>query len=309
MTSHSLTVAVLTYHRHPEIATIVPALLEHVAAAEERGYRTDLLIVDNDAEGGARPVVAPYLGDGVRYVVEPVPGISAARNRALDEAGGRDLLVFIDDDELPRDGWLVRLLETRERAAAVGVAGAVHSVFDGELDPWLAAGGFFQRDCLPTGTRIPRAATNNLLVDLHVTRAHDLRFDAAFGLSGGEDTMFTARLSTYGPLVWCQEAEVLDRVPSSRMTRRWVLWRALSSGNADSRVDLAVAHGPSARLVARVRAVGDGLIRIAGGLARLAFGCLSGSMRHRARGLRTTARGVGMVTGAFGHAYQAYRRG
>ena len=48
----------------------------------------------------------------MRYVHEPAPGISAGRNRALDEAGDADLLSFIDDDEVPRPGWLSALIDT-----------------------------------------------------------------------------------------------------------------------------------------------------------------------------------------------------
>ena len=84
-------------------------------------------------------------------------------------------------------------------------------------DPWIAAGRFFDRRRLPTGTDLEVAATNNLLLDLAVVRRLGLRFDAAFGLSGGSDTLFTRELVASGErMVWCDEAIVYDIVPTDR---------------------------------------------------------------------------------------------
>ena len=44
------------------------------------------------------------------YRSEPTPGVVAVRNRALAEADGRDLLIFLDDDQTPSSGWLAALV-------------------------------------------------------------------------------------------------------------------------------------------------------------------------------------------------------
>jgi hypothetical protein len=189
------------------------------------------------------------------------------------------------------------------------VAGAVVSDFDGPLDPWVGAGDFFRRRRLPTGTPIEVAATNNLLLDMTVVRRLGLRFDVDFGLTGGSDTLFTRRLGAAGvPMIWCDEAVVTDRVPASRMTREWVLRRAFRSGNSASRVDLTLAGSAAARLRARCRAFAHGLPRVAGGAARWLIGTVVRSARHQAAGLRTAARGAGMLSGAVGVVYAEYRR-
>jgi GT2 family glycosyltransferase len=302
-----VTIGVLTYRRPEDLAALLPLL---VAQAGEQlpGYQVDIVVVDNDPAGSARSV--PALGDPrVRYVVEPQPGIAAARNRVLTEAAGSDLLVFIDDDERPHPGWLAHLLATHERTGAALVAGAVVSDFAHEPDAYLRAGDFFRRRRLRTGTPLTVAATNNLLLDLHVVRHLGLRFDPRFGLSGGEDTLFTRRLGRSGAgMVWCDEAVVTDAVPASRLTRSWVLARALSSGNSVARVELALADGWLSR--ARTRAVvsGAGFPRLVGGAARWGLGAATGSLTHRAKGLRTAARGAGMVLGALGVVHLEYRR-
>ena len=146
----------------------------------------DVLVIDNDPAACAAPAVRALRtqtpdGVGLRYVVEERPGVAAVRNRALDEAAGRALLVFIDDDEDPAPGWLAALLETFAATTPAAVAGPVVPVYEVEPDAWVRAGAFFERRTWPTGTARPVAATNNLLLDLDFVRAHGLRFDEAFG--------------------------------------------------------------------------------------------------------------------------------
>ncbi|WP_116449778.1 glycosyltransferase family 2 protein [Blastococcus litoris] len=305
-----VTIGVLTFRRPDDLAAALPALLEQAAAAERPDRRVDVLVVDNDPAGSGRETAAAFDSPRLRYVVEPTPGIAAARNRALEEAADATFLVFVDDDERPHAGWLEHLLGTQERTGAAAVAGAVVSAFPGELDPWVAAGRFFDRRRLSTGTPIDVAATNNLLLDMAVVRAAGLRFDAAFGLSGGSDTLFTRQLTAGGALmVWCDEAVVTDEVPAVRVTPDWVLRRAYRSGNSASRVDVVLAAGAWQRARARTRALTRGLPRLLGGGLRWSLGVLTARPAHRARGLRTAARGAGMLTGAFGLVYQEYRRG
>ena len=305
-----LTVAVLTFRRLDDLTAVLPLLLAEAAEHSSAGRTVEVLVVDNDPEASGRPVVDAVGDPRVRYVLEPEPGIAAARNRALVEAGAgtASTLVFIDDDERPHPGWLGALLAAQEAAGAVAVSGAVVSAFDAPLDPWVAAGDFFRRRRLATGTAIRVAATNNLLLDLSVVRAAGLRFDAAFGLSGGSDTLFTRQLSALGPMVWCDEAVVTDHVPAARTTRDWVLRRAFRSGNSASRVDLALAGTAGDRVLARAAAVSRGLPRLLGGLARWLVGSALRSAAHQAHGLRTAARGAGMLAGTAGHVYVEYRR-
>jgi hypothetical protein len=310
----SLTVAVLTYLRPRDIAEALPLLVEQCRAVRALGVRARVLVVDNDPAGSARTVVEEVQAGldasvEVRYVNETTPGISAARNRALDEAADEDLLVYIDDDERPSPRWLSLLVEAYRQHGAAAVVGPVVSRFEVEPDSWIVAGRFFDRRRLPTGTRLEVAATNNLLLDLRQVRALDLRFDPEFGTAGGEDTMFTKQLRRRGgEMVWCDEAVVVDVVPASRLTRRWVLLRALSSGNSWSLTSVELASGLVARIGTRLALSARGLVRMAGGVTRLLAGAVRRSQAQHARGLRTLARGTGMLIGAWGISYEEYRR-
>ncbi len=308
----SLTVAVLTFRRPGELAGLLPLLraeVDGLLASRSRVGSAHVLVVDNDPAGSAGPAADASGVPGLRYVVESRPGIAAARNRALGESGSSDLLVFIDDDEVPVEGWLRHLVGAFETTPCVAVAGTVTSRFEGELDPWIRAGEFFHRRRLPTGTRIDVAATNNLLVDLRFVRRVGLHFDERYALTGGEDTLFTRALVAHGgSMVWSHEATVVDRVPRDRMTREWVLRRALSSGNTFSRTSAELAGSRRAALVVRGRCLGAAAARVGSGLVRYVVGVLSLSARHRAKGLRTLLRGTGMATGAVGLVYREYQR-
>jgi len=301
-----VTVITLTYRRPSDLADALTSLVDHVS----RVPGAELLVVDNDTVPSARDAVTPWTVDHpVRYVHEPTPGIAAARNRGLAESGDSELVVFIDDDERPCDGWLEALLDTHARERCVGVAGPVVSVFDAEPDAWIRAGRFFDRLRHPTGTELEVVATNNLLLDLGAIRAWGLEFDAAFGLTGGSDTVLALQIRALGGrLVWCDEAVVTDVVPASRATRSWVLRRGFRMGNTGSRARLHVVRGASRRLGLRVRLAGQGAARVLGGGASALVGLLTGSLPRRARGVRTVVRGAGMLLGAFGYVYAEYAR-
>lgn len=308
-------IAVLTYRRPEDIALALPRLGAQAMSAggSPDGQPATVLVIDNDPAASARPVVELFAGTLppglVRYVHEPRPGIAAARNRALAEAAASGLLVFIDDDETPSERWLAQLVSLQRSTGAAAVVGPVVSEYEHEPEPWIEAGDFFRRRRLATGSRLDVAATNNLLLDLRQIQALQLRFDERFGLSGGSDTLFTRQLvQRGGTMLWCDEAVVVDRVPATRLTRSWVLRRALRSGNTAARVGLELAGTPAARLAAMGASVASGSVRLLGGSARLSAGFVTGSAARQARGMRTAARGLGMVSGAFGYVYKEYRR-
>jgi len=306
-------VGVLTFKRPAALDLTLERMLGQVTALTQVGgtaVTVRVVVVDNDPDASARLVAEKYLAAPITYVVEPFPGISAGRNRALDEAADADLLVFIDDDETPLEKWLSSLIETWQATGATAVMGRVISVFETTLDPWIEAGGFFVRRTMPSGTPISVAAAGNLLLDMRQMSRIAARFDPAMGLTGGEDTLLSRIIiERGGTIVWCDESAALDHVPASRTTKKWVLTRAWSHGNTATLVELKVSPTPVSRLRVRVRALVKGAVRIAGGTARCVLGVLRGNLRDRARGRRAIYRGAGLMSGAVGIAYLEYARG
>lgn len=302
-------VAVPTYRRPQLLERLLPQLVDQMReleASSQGAYRCSCVVVDNDVECSGAPAVEVF-GGRIGYLPEPVPGIAAARNRALDHCAGEGLLVMIDDDEQPETHWLSSLVQTWAETDAALVAGRVVARYEvGPSDPWIEAGQFFVRRNMPTGTPIQVSAAGNVLLDVAQVDRHRLRFDVSFGLTGGEDTLFSRQLAQVGATqVWCAESVVLDLVPRERMTRRWILRRAWSHGNSAALVDLALS--PHQRRE-QLRQLGRGLARVVLGVGRTSLGTLIRSNRHQARGLRTSCRGLGMVAAACGHAFSEYAR-
>ncbi|MGI3780983.1 MAG: glycosyltransferase family 2 protein [Janthinobacterium lividum] len=310
MSAANVVVGVPTYRRPRELEALLPLLLDQ--ARDLPGRRFHVLVVDNDPGESGRDVVEALDDDRVTYVPEPTPGIAAVRNRILDVAAevlDAALVAMIDDDERPRPRWLVELVSTWEQTGAALVAGRVVPEFTGPLDPWVAAGRFHTRRNLATGAPISVAAAGNLLLDARQLRDLGQRFDERVGLAGGEDTLFSRQLHARGAsMVWCADSVAVDRVLPERMTRRWVLARAMSHGDAWVRVGLRLAPGPAARATFRVRAVLAGAARVLVGGARAAAGTVLRRPVDQARGLRAAMRGVGMVRGAWGLHHEEYAR-
>lgn len=311
----SLALCIPTFRRQRDLARLLDALPAVIDAARADGLLGEVavIVVDNDSTASAEQT-ARSSAMAVRYVVEPERGVVAVRNRALDEANGHDIVVFIDDDETPADAhWLAHLLAARRDFEATVVAGPVRTVAEESLDPWIIAGGFFaraHRSGLITGHRITRAATNNLLLDLRFVEESGIRFDPRFGRTGGEDSLFTSQLHAAGAhMVWCAEAVVLDHLPVERRTRAHAVDRARGMANAGVRVALALADSPAERAVVRARALAAGSLRWIGGVARGAAGAVTRSDALGATGARERARGRGGFSGAWNRTRDLYGGG
>jgi O-antigen biosynthesis protein len=97
-------------------------LLACLQALRQQAYPAfEVVVVDNAAgDGSVRDlVVASQDRPPVRYVAEPRPGLSWARNAGVEAAAG-DILAFLDDDEEPDRHWLAGLAVGFGRGDDVG---------------------------------------------------------------------------------------------------------------------------------------------------------------------------------------------
>lgn len=149
MITRRIVVAILTYRRPDDLHEVVPAVAKALEPLATRGEGVEVLVIDNDPDGGAEDAVRRLAAEAapgrVRYLHEPIPGIAAARNAALDWSIDRDLLIFIDDDERPHAGWAEHLVDCHDAYDQASVAGAVVSPLPPDIDPYISQGRFFER--------------------------------------------------------------------------------------------------------------------------------------------------------------------
>jgi O-antigen biosynthesis protein len=86
----------------------------------------DVIVVDNQPHlPGTQPVVEAFAGAlRVRYVAEPRPGSSVARNRGVAEAA-TEFVAFADDDVVLDPGWLRWLMHPFAEEAVTAVTGMI----------------------------------------------------------------------------------------------------------------------------------------------------------------------------------------
>ena len=335
-----LTIAMLTYRRNDYLAQVIPELLAQADDVSDAQTTASVLIVDNDPQAGARAVVeaarAALAGEQAEasepagradtvtaaatsrlvYVHEPEPGIVAGRNRALSQAHGSDALIFIDDDEIPSPGWLKALVSTWRAQGCAAVTGPTPPTFEVDPSAWVVASGAFDSWEAADGAQVRSADTGNLLLDLAVVEDLGLRFDPRYGLTGGEDSLFTRQLTRAGGVIrFAAGAVVTKRVPAARARRTWVLERSLRSGSSWARVRIDTAgpadggaSGRLARLRLRLGYGAKGLAKAGVDGVRAGVARIRGDVSAQARYEASSRGGLGMVVGALGGHVREYGR-
>lgn len=308
----SLAICIPTYKRNRELAELLDALAVQAVPPEDEA-KVRVLVIDNNPGADAASVVAdaalrhPRLA--IAHVHEAQPGVTFVRNRALAETREEDLLVFIDDDELPDVGWLLALWSRWRESGAGVVFGTVEALYDASPPAWLREGDFHSKRVLADGPRPKPGATDNCLIDLSVVRRHGLEFDPALSLIGGEDTLFFDALLLKGERFEnAASARTFERIPENRARLGWLLTRWRRTGLTDAMM-LARRRGGGG--ATRWLAGLEGSMRVAAGgmLAGLSHLLAGGRMHPRTvRRLYTYQRGLGMIDYFAGRDVKEYGR-
>ena len=103
--------------------------------------RFDVLVVDNAPNNPQAREVARRRG--ARYIVEPVIGVSHARNRGA-RACETEIVAYLDDDAIPEPGWLSGLASEFKDPAVMAVSGRILPTrVETEAECWCQlVGGF-----------------------------------------------------------------------------------------------------------------------------------------------------------------------
>jgi len=209
------------------------ALLESLAR-QSHAPDFDIVVVDNDAAGSARPVADRFQERlPLRYVREPRPGLAFARNRLVAESRGL-FLAFIDDDERAGPDWLRALYDAALAFRADAVFGAKRYAFPAEVPAWIQTCRIFRRPELGAGAAVPWwfANTGNALVRRSSLPDQTGPFRYAFNETGGEDTDLFRRMALAGARFAAAPAALVEEDrPATRSTLPWILRRAFRNGN------------------------------------------------------------------------------
>ncbi len=224
-------VCICTYKRARLLERLLSALAKQVT---EVLFDCSVVVVDNDILESARPTIDSFTRESnlsIRYDVEPEQNIALARNKTLANSQG-NYVALIDDDEFPKEHWLLSLYSAINHYNCDGVLGPVLPFFEQEPPKWVLKGDYFNRPSHPTGHILEwiNTRTGNALLKRELFLKNQKWFDSAFG-SGGEDRDFFRRMIEAGnTFIWCNEAAVYETVPPDRWKRKVLLKRALLRG-------------------------------------------------------------------------------
>jgi hypothetical protein len=222
-------------------ASLRRALASARAQTGARDFAIEIVVVDNSPGG----FEAAERGRGARWVHEPRPGVSNARNAGVRAARGR-WVAFLDDDEEASPGWIAALVDVARRAGADAVFGPV----EGRAEGPRAIGGFapyFSRRLrAPDGGDITRLAaylgTNNSMFDRARCLNGEAPFDISLNETGGEDSLLLRRLALAGRrFAWAAGARVVEWAPPRRLTWAYARKRKFLSGQIRIFVGLMAA--------------------------------------------------------------------
>ncbi len=239
-------VVICTHNRARVVERAVQAALD---AARLCVPAAEVLVVDNASTDDTARALADLdrrSGSALRVLTEPEVGLSAARNRGLAAAAG-DVVVFLDDDAVPRPGWLQALVAPFAARTVVCVGGPIVVRFPSLPPPWYrpelasALSGF---DLGPEPRNLRYGRTGDVYpyganIAFRVTAARGVGgFSRAVGLRGAEllaheETDLCYRLEAAGGEIRYTPDAVVDHwVLAERLTPEWFLARFEAGGRS-----------------------------------------------------------------------------
>lgn len=295
-------VAVVSYKRPEGLRRLLMSLAAQRPSAMA-AYSMDILVVDNDVEQSALPIVEDVrqiCAIDIAYVVEARLGIPFARNRALSVAYGKAHWIgFLDDDEWVESDWLAELLNVRWATGADCVWGHVKPVLPPNAPRAFSDKRIFGHFEARDRTRVPLAATNNVIFDLAFARRHGLWFDERLKYSGGSCVRFFRESVRRGMKIHVSEFGVAyEEIARSRLSWWWVIKRQYRAGNSLCRAEII-----DSSLIKRILFFVLGLLISIGSALPSALFFMPGiSLRARMwllRGLGICGAAVGLVIGEY----------
>ena len=240
-----ISAVICTYDRYDELPGAIESLLTQDLAADQY----EILVIDNlpTHENFSRFQRRYHGKNGVRYIAEPIAGLSQARNTALAQCHGQ-YIAFIDDDARACPVWLSNILKTFRTfgPACAVVGGPVRPIWLGTRPNWLADNMLGALSLVDWGGEHAHVAAahewfagTNITFDVKILRRYggfstDLgRSGLGSSLLGNEEIACMRHIRSEGYLnVYAPAALVEHRLPTDRLKPEWfrkrMAWQAVS---------------------------------------------------------------------------------
>jgi glycosyltransferase involved in cell wall biosynthesis len=255
-------VVIPTRNRRAALLPLLDRLLPEATA-----FRAEVVVVDNGSTDGtvdALRALAATANGHVRCVSEAIPGATRARNAGAAAARG-DVIVYVDDDAVPRPGWLAHLVDVFADARVGAAGGCVHLRFDQPPPPWwdasletYLAAYDLGPDAVDLAMRPWYESPRGLNMAIRRTALLEVGgFDVRLGPraerpSVGEESDLCLRLLARGYGVRYAPGAIVDHlVDPRRLQPEWFFRRAFWTGWSEALIGLT--HRPLRKVAGLVR--------------------------------------------------------
>lgn len=247
---------VATHDRH----ALLDDALASLRAQRLDPARFEIVVVDNSSDQRAAAAAqARHAGaPNIRYLLEPRPGLSNARNVGA-AATAAPIIHYMDDDAEAHPDLLARLIEAFDLLQADAVGGRVMPIFPGPRPAWLHDDLLGYLTVVDWGGETRLCAENEWLAGANIAfRRATLQavggFSTSLGRSGAgaillsnEETELLGRIAARGGRIgYAPQAEVRHHIDPARLDpvwfRRRAAWQAVSEFIQDA--PRAAAAGP-----------------------------------------------------------------
>jgi len=306
LTQKKIVIGLATFKRPQMLSKTLESLRQQRTIPETS---VELVLVDNDEEKSALPTFEQYhkqFAFALHYFNEPVKGIASARNRIVEESLrlGAHYLAFMDDDEIASTDWIFQLYEGLVKYDADVVTGSSERIIPADAPEWIKKGRFFALRNRPSGEVRKSGSTRNVLFDLQKLCVDwKLRFHPGLNLVGSSDAFFFEEAYLKGArIVSVAEASIVEELPASRLTAKWILSRSFRGGNSKV-ARRYLRHGAVAALAMLPQATGGLLWG-----TFIALITLPAQKQTRIRNRRGLYYNMGVLSAIFGYRYQEYKK-
>lgn len=226
MTSKNITVAICTYKRPILLQKCIQSVLDQNTESD-----FEIIVIDNDTEKTAQKIIEQYK-TRVQYFLQPLKGLSHARNMAVSKANGRFIL-FIDDDEYADKNWLSNMVVCQKKYLADVVLGKVVYEIPDKFPLYIKRSSYFARKNITTGEKatLNEGYTGNTFVKRELFNLRTPPFLSEFNHTGGEDSeFFNFLLSKQANIVFCNDAVIYETQDEKRLKVSWFYKRGYRVG-------------------------------------------------------------------------------
>lgn len=238
-TAVDISVVICTYNR----AEMLKDTIKSWMAVDKDCLSTELIIVNNNSTDQTLQVVKSFQGTvtDLKYVFEPRPGLSFARNKGIKEANG-EIIAFVDDDVYFHKSWLLEMmLAFGNNPETDCIGGNSIPVLETERPLWLTdnmlklygstlsgeAEKFMNFPEHPFGVNMAfRKKTFQLVGGFNTSLGRIKK-----SLLSNEEKEFFYRIHQAGmKTFYTPKAIIFHRIPKDRLDQKWILKRIYWQG-------------------------------------------------------------------------------